>query len=309
MSRPGAEKQPGPADDPGHRRGKHLDALTAAAFLTPGMLAFALFVILPALGGLALTFFQWDLFGTPKWVGLANVSRLFGDADMWHALGVTVLFVVMGVVPTTLIGFLLAVLINTKMPGVGVIRVFYFAPMIASAAVSSLIWVNLYNSKGLVNQVLAWIGIDGPNWLSDLTWARPALVVMMIWSGLPLVIILYLAGLQRVPEDIYAAASLDGAGKWRQVWSMTWPNVRGTTLLITVLQAVGFVSGSFEVALIMTDGGPLGTTQSLALYAYKVAFAERDIGYASALSLFQLVLMVAVVLLVRTIVRFRREHN
>lgn len=309
LSRPGAEKRPGPADDPGRRRGKHLDALTAAAFLTPGMLAFALFVILPALGGLALTFFQWDLFGTPKWVGLANVSRLFGDADMWHALGVTVLFVVMGVVPTTLIGFVLAVLINTKMPGVGVIRVFYFAPMIASAAVSSLIWVNLYNPKGLVNQVLAWIGIDGPNWLSDLTWARPALVVMMIWSGLPLVIILYLAGLQRVPEDIYAAASLDGAGPWRQVWSMTWPNVRGTTLLITVLQAVGFVSGSFEVALIMTDGGPLGTTQSLALYAYKVAFAERDIGYASALSLFQLVLMVAVVLLVRTIVRFRREHN
>lgn len=309
LSRPGAEKRPGPADDPGHRRGKHLDALTAAAFLTPGLLAFALFVILPALGGLALTFFQWDLFGTPKWVGLANVSRLFGDADMWHALGVTVLFVVMGVIPTTLIGFVLAVLINTKMPGVGVIRVFYFAPMIASAAVSSLIWVNLYNSKGLVNQVLAWIGINGPNWLSDLTWARPALVVMMIWGGLPLVIILYLAGLQRVPEDIYAAASLDGAGKWRQVWSMTWPNVRGTTLLITVLQAVGFVSGSFEVALIMTDGGPLGTTQSLALYAYKVAFAERDIGYASALSLFQLVLMVAVVLLVRTIVRFRREHS
>lgn len=309
VSRPGAEKPPDRADDPARRRGKHHDALTAAAFLTPGLLAFALFVILPALGGLALTFLQWDLFGTPKWVGLANVSRLFGDADMWHALGVTVLFVVMGVVPTVLIGFLLAVLINTKMPGVGVIRVFYFAPMIASAAVSSLIWVNLYNSKGLVNQVLAWVGVDGPNWLSDLTWARPALVVMMIWSGLPLVIVLYLAGLQRVPDDIYAAASLDGAGKWRQVWSMTWPNVRGTTLLITVLQAVGFVSGSFEVALIMTDGGPLGTTQSLALYAYKVAFAERDIGYASALSLFQLVLMVAVVLLVRTIVRFRREHS
>lgn len=306
---PDEEKRPGRAEDPGRRRGKRIDALTAAAFLTPGMLAFALFVVLPAVGGLALTFFQWDLFGTPKWVGLANVSRLFGDADMWHALGVTALFVLMGVVPTILIGFVLAVLINTKMPGVGVIRVFYFAPMIASAAVSSLIWVNLYNSKGLVNQALAWIGVNGPNWLSDLTWARPALVVMMIWSGLPLVIILYLAGLQRVPEDIYAAASLDGAGKWRQVWSMTWPNVWGTTLLIAVLQAVGFVSGSFEVALIMTDGGPLGTTQSLALYSYKVAFAERDIGYASALSLFQLVLMISVVLLVRVVVRFRREHS
>jgi ABC-type sugar transport system permease subunit len=309
LPRPDEEKRPEPTEKPGSRRGRRVDTLTAAAFLTPGMLAFALFVILPAVGGLVLTFFQWDLFGTPKWVGLANISRLFGDADMWHALGVTALFVLMGVVPTILIGFVLAVLINTKMPGVGIIRVFYFAPMIASAAVSSLIWVNLYSSSGLVNQVLAWIGVNGPNWLSDLTWARPALVVMMIWGGLPLVIILYLAGLQRVSEDIYAAASLDGASKWRQVWSMTWPNVWGTTLLIAVLQAVGFVSGSFEVALIMTDGGPLGTTQSLALYAYKVAFAQRDIGYASALSLFQLVLMMAVVLLVRVIVRFRRERS
>jgi ABC-type sugar transport system permease subunit len=298
-----------PAKKPPGRPGKRVDAFTAAAFLTPGMLAFALFVIIPALGGLVLTFFQWDLFGAPQWVGLDNVTRLFGDQDMWHALGVTALFVLMGVVPTILIGFVLAVLINTKLPGIGVVRVFYFAPMIASAAVASLIWVNLYSSGGLVNQALGWIGIDGPNWLSDVTWARPALVVMMIWGGLPLVIILYLAGLQRVSEDIYAAASIDGASKWRQVWSMTWPNVWGTTLLIAVLQAVGFVSGSFEVALIMTDGGPLGTTQSIALYSYKVAFADRDIGYASALSLFQLVLMIAIVVLVRAAVHLRKERS
>lgn len=273
------------------------------------MLAFAAFVILPAVGGLVLTFFEWDLFGTPKWVGLDNIVRLFGDEDMWQALWVTVLFVLMGVVPTILIGFVLAVLVNTKLPGIAAIRVFYFAPMIASAAVASLIWVNLYSQRGLVNQALSWVGIDGPIWLSDLTWARPALVIMMIWGGLPIVIILYMAGLQRVSDDIYAAASLDGASKWRQIWSMTWPNVWGTTILIAVLQVVGFVSGSFEVALIMTDGGPLGSTQSIALYSYKVAFSERDIGYASALSLFQLVLMIVIVVLVRMIVRFRKERS
>ncbi|WP_166982381.1 carbohydrate ABC transporter permease [Paramicrobacterium fandaimingii] len=290
------------------RRDKRVDALTAAAFLAPGMLAFAVFVIVPALGGLVLSFFQWDLFGVPTWVGLDNLVRLFGDPQMWQALWVTILFVVLGVIPTIMIGFVLAVLINTKLPGIGAIRVFYFAPMIASAAVASLIWANLYSSRGLVNQALSWVGIQGPNWLSDLTWARPALVIMMIWSALPIVIILYLAGLQRVSDDIYAAASLDGAGKWRQLWSMTWPNVWGTTLLIAVLQTVGFVSGSFEIALIMTDGGPLGTTQSIALYSYKVAFFERDIGYASALSLFQLVIMIAIVILVRSIVRFRKER-
>jgi multiple sugar transport system permease protein len=157
--------------------------------------------------------------------------------------------------------------------------------------------------------VLGWFGTDGPDWLSDTTWARPALVLMMIWGALPIVIILYLGGLQRVSDDIYAAASLDGAGAWRQLWSMTWPNVWPTTLLVTVLQAVGFVSGSFEVSLIMTNGGPLGTTQSLALYAYKVAFSDRDIGYASALSLFQLVLMGAIVLLVRGAIRIRKASS
>ncbi|QPZ38928.1 carbohydrate ABC transporter permease [Paramicrobacterium chengjingii] len=292
----------------GRRRDKRIDALTAAVFLAPGMLAFAVFVIVPALGGLVLSFFQWDLFGVPTWVGLENLIRLFSDAQMWQALWVTVLFVLLGVIPTIMVGFVLAVLINTNLPGIGAIRVLYFAPMIASAAVASLIWANLYSSRGLVNQVLSWIGVQGPNWLSDLTWARPALVIMMIWSALPIVIILYLAGLQRVSDDIYSAASLDGASKWRQIWSMTWPNVWGTTLLIAVLQTVGFVSGSFEIALIMTDGGPLGTTQSIALYSYKVAFFERDIGYASALSLFQLVIMIAIVILVRAIVRFRKER-
>ena len=298
-----AERSPGRKD----RRG---DALVAALFVSPAMLAFTVFVIVPALGGLVLAFFEWDLFGTPVFVGLDNLARLFTDPAMWQALGVTALFVVLGVIPTILVGFVLAVVVNVNMPGIGAWRVLYFTPMIASAAVSAIIWVNLYNGRsGLVNQFLALFGVDGPNWLADPTWALPALVLMMIWGALPIVIILYLAGLQRVPEDIYAAASLDGAGRWRQLWSMTWPNVWGTTLLVAVLQAVSFVSGSFEVALIMTDGGPLGTTQSLALYSYKVAFTERDIGYGSALSLFQLALIIGVVVLSRAIVRFRKERG
>jgi multiple sugar transport system permease protein len=286
------------------------DAVTAVLFVSPAMLGFFVFVILPSIGGLVLAFFDWDLFGTPVFVGLDNITRLFTDPVMWQSLGVTALFVVMGVIPTIVIGFLLAVVVNSNLPGIAGWRVLYFTPMIASAAVAAIIWTNLYNARtGLVNQFLALFGIDGPNWLSDTTWARPALVIMMIWGALPIVIILYLAGLQRVPEDIYAASSLDGAGKWRQVWNMTWPNVWNTTLLIAVLQAVGFISGSFEVALIMTDGGPLGTTQSLALYSYKVAFSQRDIGYASALSLFQLVLLAVIVVLARVVVRFWKARN
>lgn len=303
-------RQPDRSRSKGRRRARRTDAVTAGFFMAPALLGFGVFVILPAVGGLILAFFDWDLFGVPEFVGMKNIQRLFVDPAMWTSLGVTAAFVLMGVIPAILIGFVLAVVVNSNLPGVGVFRVIYFSPMVASAAVSAVIWVNLYRYRGgLVNQVLGWIGVDGPNWLSDPLWARPALVLMMIWSALPLVIILYLAGLQRVPEDIYSAAALDGAGKWRTLWSMTWPNVRSTTALIGVLQAVSFIGGSFEIALIMTDGGPLGTTQSLALYSYKMAFSQQDIGYASALSLFQLVLVLLIVLGVRMASRLRKVRS
>jgi multiple sugar transport system permease protein len=291
-------------------RTKTVDAITASVFLAPGMIAFLLFVIVPAIGGLALSFFSWDLFSDPVFVGLDNVTRLFTDPDMWQSLFVSLMFVVLGVIPTTIIGFMLAVIVNSRMRGVGFFRVFYLAPILASSAVSALIWINIYQPRaGLLNSALSLVGIHGPNWLSDLTWARPALVVMMIWSGLPLVILLYLSGLQRISEDIYSAASLDGAGKWRQLWSMTWPNVVPTTLVVMVLQFVGFLSGSFEIALILTKGGPLGQTTSLALYAYQQAFDQRDLGYASALSLFQLVVLLALFFLGRGVQRVVRSRS
>ncbi|MFI0938471.1 carbohydrate ABC transporter permease [Streptomyces sp. NPDC021020] len=299
-----------PGGGPGPRlldRRRRRDTLAAVAFLTPSMVAFTLFVILPALGAFGLSFFDWDLFGTPRWVGLDNFSRLFQDSEMWDSLRVTVEFVVLGVIPTIVIGFVLAVLINSRMRGIGALRILYFAPMVASSAVAAVLWSYMYDDRaGVVNRVLGWVGIDGPAWLSSTTWALPALTVMMIWLGLPLVMILYLAGLQRIPADIYAAASLDGAGRWRQLWSITWPNVGSTTVLVATLQLINFVSGSFEVSLIMTNGGPLGHTQSLALYAYQTAFHQTDMGYASALSLFQLVLIALVVGLIRLITRMRR---
>jgi len=294
----------------GRSRARRRDALTASAFLAPGMIAFLLFVIVPTLGSLALSFFRWDLFDTPVFIGVDNFTRLLGDQEVWSSLFVSLMFVVLGVIPVTMIGFLLAVTVNSRMPGVGILRVFYLAPILASSAVSALIWVNIYQPRsGLLNEVLALIGIHGPNWLSDIVWARPALVVMMIWGGLPLVILLYMSGLQRIPTDIYDAASIDGAGKWRQLWSMTWPSVRSSTAVILVLQIVGFLSGSFEIALILTQGGPLGQTTSLALYAYQQAFQHNDQGYASALSLFQLLLLVVIFVVVQLIRRIARSRR
>lgn len=268
------------------------DEATAWLFLAPGLIAFTIFVVVPALGAIVLSFFDWRLFDDPSFVGLKHIAKLFGDANMWTSLGVTALFVLAGVIPTTLIGFLLAVVASSSLRGTAALRVLFFSPMVASSAITSVLWTNLYRVRdGFINQMLAQFGIEGPNWLTDPGIARPALIVVLIWSALPVVIILYIAAIQKVPEEIYAAAALDGAGKWRQLWSMTWPNVMSTTVVIFVLMFITFLGSPLEFALLMTDGGPLGETTTLGLYAFKVAFEQRDMGYASALALWQLVLI------------------
>ncbi|MHC9042954.1 carbohydrate ABC transporter permease [Microbacterium saperdae] len=270
------------------------------------MIAFLIFVVLPALVGLGLSFFDWDLFSTPEFVGVDNFVRLIGDAAMWKSLGVTALFVIMGVLPTTVLGFCLAVVANSGIRGASAFRILYFLPLVASSAVASAIWINIYQPRaGLLNSIIGLFGVQGPAWLTDPATARPALVLMMIWSALPVVIILYIAALQRIPDDLYSAAALDGANKWRQLWSITWPSVAGTTGLVLVLQLIGFLGGTLETALIMTGGGPLGETTSLALYAYNVGFERREVGYASAVSLFQLAILAVGFVLYRIVMHGR----
>ncbi len=287
------EAGPGePARSAARTRQRRRDELAAWTFLAPGLIAFAVFVVLPAIGALLLSFTDWRLFDDPTFVGAKHLLRLFGDQAMWQSLGVTVIFLLLGVVPTTLAGFMLAVVASSPLRGAGVLRVLYFSPMVASSAITSVLWSNLYKPKlGFFAQFLGTFGIDSPNWLSAPGIARPALAIVLIWSALPVVIILYIAAIQKVPSDIYAAAAVDGAGKWRQLWSMTWPLVMPTTLTIAVLMFITFLGAPLEYALLMTDGGPLSETQTLGLYAFKMAFERRDMGYASALALWQLVLI------------------
>lgn len=280
------------------------DAFAAWTLLTPALILFTIFIVVPTIAALALSLFEWHFFDTPRWVGVENFVRLVSDQDAWMSLGVTFEFVLLGVIPTILLGFMTAVLVNAKLRGVGVLRVLYFVPVVVSVAVSAVIWSFLYDPRsGPIASLLRTVGIDMPALLSSQVWATPALVIMMIWGGLPIVIILYLAGLQRIPTDIYDAASLDGAGPWRILWSITWPNVAGTTMVVAVLQLIGFTAGSLDLALIMTNGGPLGATRALGLYAYQQAFAYQDVGYATALSVLQLIVIVAIVSVGQLIIR------
>lgn len=272
------------------------DTTAAWLLLTPNLIAYGLFIVVPAVSGVVIGFFSWDLFTTPVWVGLDNYRRLLHDplvgVAMWHS----VLFVLLGVVPTVLIGFLFANLLDWQGKFVGTIRLLYFLPLVISTAVAGVLWSTLYSSSyGLVNRMLALAHISGPSWLANTVWALPALTVVIIWLSLPLVVILYLAGLQRVPKDIHEAARMDGAGLWVRIWAITWPSVRNTTALVVMLEILQFLAAPFEVGLIMTYGGPLDSTTSMSFYAYRQAFEFGRIGYASAISMSQFFLLLAIV--------------
>jgi multiple sugar transport system permease protein len=303
-----------PAPSPARRsprgRQRRRDSWASTAFVAPSMVLFGVFVVVPMLASVGLSFYSWDLLSTPRWAGLTNFRRLLTDTEAWSSLAVTAEFLLMGVVPTVVLGFMLAVFVNTRMRGITAVRVLYLAPLVASTAVAGVLWAYMYDPRyGLIDHILGWVDINGPAWLSDTGTAAPALAVMLIWLALPLVIILYLAGLQRIPKDIYAAAALDGAGPWRQLWSVTWPNVVPTTVLVTILQIINFMNASFEVTLIMTGGGPLGSTQTLALYAYRIAFEQVDMGYAAALILLQLIVIGVTVGGVQAGVALRRRYR
>jgi ABC-type sugar transport system permease subunit len=295
-----------PSEAPPRKRRKYLPSDTRSAWilLAPALILFFVFIIVPTIAGLVLSFFKWDFFGTPTFAGLSNFSTLMGDSLAWKSLGVTMLFVLLGVVPTILLGFVLAVIVNVNMPGVGVLRVLYFVPVVLSVAVSAVLWTFIYDPRqGPVSALFRMFGAQAPDVLHSSTLAVPGLVLMMIWLALPVVILLYLSALQRVPPDIYDAAALDGAGAWRVLWSMTWPNVAGTTFVVAVLQIINFVSSSLDVSLIMTNGGPLGATRGLSLYAYQQAFTDQNVGYASVLSVLQLLVVVAIVTAGRLLIR------
>lgn len=280
------------------------DTWSAWTLLAPALILFTIFIVIPTVAALVLSLFEWHFFDTPSFVGVDNFTRMFADAETWKSLGITFEFVVLGVVPTIILGFLVAVLVNANMPGVGALRVLYFVPVVVSVAVSAVIWGFLYDPRqGPVAAAFKGFGISVPDVLNDQLLATPALVLMMIWGGLPIVVILYLAGLQRISPDIYDAAALDGAGPWRTLWSITWPNVTSTTLVVGVLQLIAYVAGSLDLALILTGGGPLNATRALGLYAYQQAFAYTDVGYATALSVLQLVVIVALVAVGQIIIR------
>src|SRR5829696_7617519 len=252
-----------------------------ALFILPSLAGMLLFVIGPIAASAALSLYHWDLLTDREFAGLDNFRRLFGDEDVWAALRHTLAFIG-GYVPSVMV--------------LALLRAAFFLPVVSSWVAVALLWKWLFNPRyGLINYGLEQIGIDGPAWLFDKGWAMPAIIVTSVWKDLGFVAVLFLAGLQAIPHDVYEASSLDGAGPFQQLRSITVPLLRPTIFFVSIISIIN----SFQVfpqVWVMTEGGPAGATTVIVERVVKHAFSYGEMGYAATISwvLFVLVLTVTV---------------
>jgi multiple sugar transport system permease protein len=273
------------------------EALWAYLFISPWIIGFLIFTLGPMIASLYYSFSAYDIVSTPIWRGLDNYQKLFlEDPLFWHSLKVTINYAVLALPLNLVIGFLIAVLLNQKIPGVNVWRTVYFLPSVIAGVAVALLWVRIFNTRiGLLNPFLKSIGIaNPPGWLQDPEWAVPALVIMSLWSVGGSMII-YLAGLQGVPTSLYEAAKIDGANSWRRFRHITIPMMTPVIFYNLVHGLIGAFNYFTEV-YVATDGtgGPVRSTLFYNLYLYQNAFRFFKMGYASALAwvLFLIVLLV-----------------
>ncbi len=268
-----------------------------ALFILPSLAGMLILVIGPILASGVLTFYDWDLLTDPEFIGFDNFRRLKYDDQVFQALKHTLYFIA-GYVPSVMmISLFIALALNAKLKGLSLLRTAFFLPVVSSWVAVALLWKWLFNPRyGLINYGLARIGIDGPTWLFDRHWAMPAIIMTSVWKDLGFVAVLFLAGLQAIPDDVYEASALDGAGRIEQVKSITVPLLRPTIFLVSIISIIN----SFQVfpqVWVMTEGGPAGATTVIVERVVKHAFSYGEMGYAATISwvLFALVFGVTVI--------------
>jgi multiple sugar transport system permease protein len=271
------------------------------AFALPFVIVFAVFMAGPIVASLALSFTSFGLadlrnpIGT-NFVGLENYAALLGDPKFFVALLNTAYFVVVGVPLTLLVGLAAALAVDRGITRFRTLfRVGYYLPVVTSIVAIAVVWRFLLNpDQGLVNMLLGSVGIDGPNWLADPVLAMPAIIALAVWRNLGVAMVIFLAGLQTIPAQLYEAASIDGASRWQSFRHVTLPLLRPTILFILVITTIGYLQ-LFEEPFVMTAGGPLDKTLSISMYMFRQGFEFFHQGYAAAIAwvLFLIVAAVA----------------
>ena len=279
---------------------KRHETILGWLMVSPWLIGFICFSALPMFASLIISFTEWDMLSKPEWVGFENYKTLFFEDPLaLHSLNITILFTIVSIPLNIVFGLALAMLLNTSIRGLAIFRTIYYLPAILSGVAVALMWRWIFSTEfGLLNALLSMIGIEGPAWLTDRIWVLPSFVIMRLWSvggGM----IIYLAGLQSIPTNLYEAAKIDGANWWHQTRFITLPMLSPTIFFQLI---VGFIFSMqiFTEAFIMTNGGPADASLFYLLYLYRQAFQYFDMGYASALAW-----VLFVVILVLTIILFK----
>jgi multiple sugar transport system permease protein len=272
-------------------------------FVSPAIILFALFLAGPIIGALTLSFTDFNVYAIKNWlrasfIGIENYKSLIHDPLFWISLRNTFYCAAISVPSTIVISLLVALFLNSKLIRLkSFFRLLYFLPVITNTAAMAVVWRWIFNYRfGLANWVLGLFGISGPNWLGDPAWAIPAVAAMVVWRGVGFNMVIFLAGLQGIPSYLYEAAAIDGASAWHMFRYITLPLLRPTTFFVTIMVLIGHIQ-LFEEPFIMTDGGPLNATLSVAMYIYRLGFRFFRLGYASSLAyvLFFIVLVITLI--------------
>ncbi|MBS4730484.1 sugar ABC transporter permease [Mycobacterium sp. SM1] len=276
-------------------------------FVAPNLAAVAVFMLFPLGFSLYMSLQRWDLFTRPKFVGLANFRHLF-TADPLFPIAVrnTVVFTVGTIVPTVLISLVVAEMLNRKIKGIGIFRTIVFLPLAVSSVVMAVVWQFVFNTdNGLLNIILGWLGIRPIPWLIEPQWAMVSLCLVSVWRSVPFATVILLAAMQGVPESLYEAARIDGAGGLRQFVSITIPLIRGALSFIVIISIIHAFQ-AFDLVYVLTggNGGPETGTYVLGIMLFQHAFAFLEFGYASALAW-----VMFAILLVLTVLQLRLAHR
>jgi multiple sugar transport system permease protein len=265
--------------------------------VSPYLLHLLLFVGFPVIFSVVLTFHHWNIIAPMEFAGLANYYHLLHDRLFWKALANTFSFLLIHIPLQVVVALALAYFLNQRLVLRGFFRAVFFLPVVISGVVVTMLWQQLFGLEtGLLNQLLVALGAARVEWLSDPSIAMRSIAVMATWKNVGLYVVLFLVGLQTVPQSQYEAASIDGASEWQQFWHITLPAINPTLFMVVVLSTIGGFSLFIE-PYIMTDGGPLNSTLSAMLYIYRQAFEYYHMGYSATLGLFFALLIVTIVVI------------
>jgi len=274
------------------------EAMAGYLFALPAFLGLTLFVILPILASLVLVFLHYDLLTPPTWAGLENINRLFSDKRMLQIYWNSLRLVVGATFLNNLLGLMLAIGVNRAMPGVlrYFLRTSIFFPVLTTTASLAVVWrFLLTQDRGVVNYLLQQIGLEPVPWLSSSSWALTSAMVYDVWKSCGFLMVLYLAGLQGIPEVYYEAAKIDGANRWQLIRHVTLPLISPTAFFAIVISLIGAFQ-IFDNVWVLTEGGPGDASRVIAMYIYEKAFRGFEMGYASAVSFTLFVILIALTL-------------